>query len=100
MNGKHHLSRGGSDDLPLLVFTPISLNKIRHLRYTVSGAECTGCHHNGRRLCPLSQGVILLCPLSLCGKGVVGLVTYDELFQFCLVLIGLAGLIIQIIKKK
>ena len=33
-------------------------------------------------------------------KGVVDMVTYNELFQFCLVLIGLAGLIIQTIKKK
>lgn len=27
-------------------------------------------------------------------------ITYSELFQFCLVLIGFAGLIIQICKKK
>ena len=33
-------------------------------------------------------------------KGVVNMVTYDELFQFCLVLIGFAGLILQAVKKK
>ena len=49
---------------------------------------------------PFFQGVILLLPPVPARKGVVGMVTYDELFQFCLVLIGLAGLIIQTIKKK
>jgi len=33
-------------------------------------------------------------------EGVVDLVTYGELFQFCLVLIGFAGLIYQVTKKK
>lgn len=33
-------------------------------------------------------------------EGVFGMVTYDELFQFCLVLIGFAGLMIQVTKKK
>ena len=33
-------------------------------------------------------------------EGVVDMVTYDELFQFCLVLIGFAGLILQAAKKK
>lgn len=48
------------------------------------------------------QGVILLCPLALCGKGVdkVNVVTYDELFQFMLVLISFASLIIAIMAKK
>ena len=33
-------------------------------------------------------------------KGVVDVVSFDELFQFCLVLIGFASLIIQIMKRK
>ena len=54
-----------------------------------------------RRLSPLFQGVILLCPLALPeGGGDVNVVTYEELFQLLLVLISFAGLIITIIKKK
>ena len=48
---------------------------------------------------PQLSGVTLLAPVP-CGKGVVDVVSFDELFQFCLVLIGFAGLIIQIVKKK
>ena len=48
---------------------------------------------------PFTGGDPSLPPVPM-RKGVVGMVTYDELFQFCLVLIGLAGLIIQIVKKK
>ena len=33
-------------------------------------------------------------------KGVVDVVSFDELFQFCLVLIGFAALIFQTAKKK
>ena len=57
-----------------------------------------GAASNGRQLSP-SSGVTLLAPDPV-RKGVVDVVSYDELFQFCLVLIGLIGLIIQIIKKK
>ncbi len=45
---------------------------------------------------------ILLHPLSFYGKGVAGM-TISELYEFCLVLIGLVNLVIQIIeinKKK
>lgn len=41
----------------------------------------------------------LFHPLSFCGKGVARM-TFTELCQFCLVLIGLAGLIIEIVNKK
>ena len=37
------------------------------------------------------------CPLRKRGGDMV---TYSELFQFCLVLIGVISLIVQIIKKK
>ena len=48
---------------------------------------------------PPSSGVTLLAPDPI-RKGVVDVVSFDELFQFCLVLIGFAALIIQITKKK
>ena len=62
------------------------------LCYLVIGAAS-----NGRRLAPAPRGFFL--PL-IEREGVFGMVTYDELFQFCLVLIGFAGLIVQITKKK
>ena len=37
---------------------------------------------------------------ALPGREVMPIVTYSELFQLCLVLIGFAGLIIQICKRK
>ena len=39
------------------------------------------------------------CPLIF-GKGGCYMVTYSELFQFCLVIIGIIGLIISVNKKK
>ena len=54
--------------------------------------------HRGMRLSP-SSGVTLLAPDPI-RRGVVDVVSFDELFQFCLVLIGFAALIIQITKKK
>ena len=46
------------------------------------------------------QGVQkLFHPLSFCGKGVARM-TFTELCQFCTVLIGLAGLIIEIMNNK
>ena len=38
------------------------------------------------------------CPLQR--EGVVLVVTYSDLFQFCLVVIGIIGLVLQITKKK
>ena len=38
------------------------------------------------------------CPLQR--EGVVLMVTYSELFQFCLVLIGIIGLVLQTKNKK
>ena len=58
------------------------------------------CHKTVGGYPPFLQGGDPSCPLSLQRKGVVDLITYDELFQFCLVLIGFAGLIVQIAKKK
>lgn len=57
-----------------------------------------GTAQNGRRFFPSSQRVrfFALCPF---GKGVASM-TLTELFQFCIVLISLVNLIIQIIKKK
>ena len=39
-------------------------------------------------------------PVLLRGKGVVDVVTYAELFQFCLTLIGIIGLVYQMTNKK
>ena len=58
----------------------------------------TGRCQTFRRLTPFS-GVTLLAPDPM-RKGVVDVVSFDELFQFCLVLIGFAALILQIAKKK
>lgn len=56
-----------------------------------------GAARNGRRLAsPSRRG--LLCPLQR--EGGVLMLTYSELFQFCLVVIGIIGLVIQITKKK
>lgn len=57
-----------------------------------------GATSNGRRFAPSSRGDSSH-PFSD-REGVVGVVTYAELFQFCLVLIGFASLIVQITKKK
>ena len=51
-----------------------------------------------RRLTP-NPGVTLLAPDPV-RKGVVDVVSFDELFQSCLVLIGFTALILQIAKKK
>ena len=52
---------------------------------------------DGGRLAP-EQGAAS-CPLFL-GKGGCVMITYSELFQFCLVIIGICGLLIQVYKKK
>lgn len=57
----------------------------------------SGAASNGGRLAP-GQGAAS-CPLIL-GKGGCGMITYSELFQFCLVIIGICGLFIQVYKKK
>lgn len=50
----------------------------------------------GRRLVPPSQEGTS-CPLRR--EGVVLMLTYSELFQFCLVIIGIIGLFLQAKKK-
>ena len=56
------------------------------------------------RRCPQRSAVGLSipegtsCPLQR--EGVVLMLTYSELFQFCLVVIGIIGLVVQITKKK
>lgn len=57
-----------------------------------------GVANDGRRFAP-NFGGDTSRPRPL-WKGVVDVVTYAELFQFCLVLIGVISLIIQITKKK
>lgn len=52
---------------------------------------------NGRRLAP-RQGAAS-CPLNF-GKGGCSMVTYSELFQYTLVIIGIIGLFIAAYKKK
>lgn len=47
---------------------------------------------------PSEKGVDTSLPP--CREGVIPLVTYDELFQFCLVILGVISLVIQITKKK
>ena len=60
----------------------------RGAEYRILSPERAGAAINGRRSAtPPWREVVLM-------------VTYTELFQLCLVLIGFAGLIIQISKKK
>ena len=54
---------------------------------------------NGRRLAPPRPEGKLLAPSSST-EGVVPMLTYSELFQFCLVVIGIVNLVIQLTKKK
>ena len=54
----------------------------------------------GRRfVSPFRRG-LLNRPSPKQGEGVDTMVTYAELFQFTLVIIGIIGLIVQITKKK
>ena len=56
---------------------------------------------NGRRFVP--PGGETSCPLSQCGKGgmaEMSVVTYEGLFQFCMVLFAFASMIIAIINNK
>ena len=55
---------------------------------------------NGRRLAPPRPEGKLLAPSSSTEEGVVPMLTYSELFQFCLVVIGIVNLVIQLTKKK
>ena len=48
--------------------------------------------------CPLHRGGSFLSPDF--GKGGCSMVTYSELFQFCLVIIGIIGLFLAANKKK
>jgi hypothetical protein len=54
---------------------------------------------NSRRLALFLKGVTLLLPPDE-RKGGCGMVSYADLFQYTLVLIGLAGLIIAILNLK
>lgn len=58
---------------------------LRRCQYTVGGWAS-----------PSREGTS--CPLQR--EGVVFMVTYSDLFQFCLVVIGIIGLVFQITKKE
>ena len=60
------------------------------------GKICPGVAIYGRRWAPPSQEGTS-CPLRR--EGVVLMLTYSELFQFCLVIIGIIGLFLQAKKK-
>ena len=60
------------------------------LCYHISGAT-----NNGRRF-PL-LGVILLCPL-IKQKGVVDMITWQDLFMFCMFVIALITLVVQVMR--
>ncbi len=44
-------------------------------------------------------GGSFFCPRSI-RKGAVLMITYSELFQFCLLIVSIISLVIQAIKKK
>lgn len=79
------------------------IDTLGRLCYNYLGSSEPGCCHPVAVLLPscFSAGGThtLFRPLSFCGKGVTKM-TFTELCQFCLVLIGLAGLIIEIVNKK
>ena len=58
----------------------------------------TGATSNGRRF-PHPSGVIFFAPDSK-EKGVIGMITWSELFAFGMFVIALISLIVQIIDKK
>ena len=53
---------------------------------------------NGRRLALLTEGSFL--PSDLRKGGLAQMMTYSEFFQFCLVVIGICGLFIQVHNGK
>lgn len=79
------------------------IDTLGRLCYNYLGSSEPGCCHPVAVLLPscFSAGGThtLFRPLSFCGKGVTKM-TFTELCQFCLVLIGLASLIIEIVNKK
>ena len=56
------------------------------------------CQYNGRRLALSTGGSFL--PSDLRKGGLAQMVTYSELFQYTLVIIGIIGLFIAVNKKK
>lgn len=69
----------------------------RYCYFIGASYEAPGRRQALRRLTLFPEGNTS-CPQSK-EKGVVNAVSFDELFQFCLVLIGFACLIFQIAKK-
>lgn len=68
------------------------------LKHMVNYSRAAG---NGRRLAPLGtyhRG----CPLFVCplGKGDLLMVTHAELYQFCIVIISVIGLVMAFYAKK
>ena len=55
---------------------------------------------NGRRLAPPRPEGKLLAPSSSTEEVVVLMVTYSDLFQFCIVIISIVSLVVQLTKKK
>lgn len=56
-----------------------------------------GAANNGRRLTPFRRGSFF-CPLIL-GKGGCPMVTYSDLIQLGILIVGIIGLFVQIKKK-
>lgn len=91
--------------IPVYAILPpktFDIDTFGRLCYNYPGSSEPGCCHPVAVLLPpvFCRGYAhTFHPLSFCGKGVARM-TFTELCQFCLVLIGLAGLIIEIVNKK
>ena len=77
--------------------------KIHHVYWTNKKPDViihsVRCYRNGRRLVPFSLGGTLYFLFPLLERRVVLMVTYAELFQYSLVLIGIISLVLAIKKK-
>ena len=77
--------------------------KIHHVYWTNKKPDViihsVRCYRNGRRLVPFSLGGTLYFLFPLLERRAVLMVTYAELFQYSLVLIGIISLVLAIKKK-
>ncbi len=86
--------------LPVAFPNMLRLTGMRLLWYSVNGiVTCDArCCPYGRRLAPSSWERLLSLPDER--KGAVLMVTYSDLIQIGILIVGIIGLVLQAIKKK
>ncbi len=70
----------------------------QNLCYTVRDTSVSGAVHTWSAVGPLFGGSFF-CPQST-GEGVLLMVTYQDLFMFCDLIVSIISLVVLIIKKK